>query len=121
MGISLSRKSRFVLLSAAITSSASIYTSRAQAPTPQSKKPAALSGPAAPAAPQSTHYPILLLAFGSAAGADPAWSIRIGQKGPERLDRPGYPPAMLDPVDVAREGANDAWRDQQLRSEPECL
>jgi uncharacterized membrane protein len=110
VGISWSRTSRFVLLSvAAITSSASICTSRAQAPTPQSKKPASSSGPAAPAAPQSTHYPILLLAFGPAAGADPAWSIRIGQKGPERLDRPGYPPAMLDPVDVAREGANDAW------------
>jgi uncharacterized membrane protein len=83
--------------------------SRPQAPPPsaQTKKPAA--GPAAPAAPQSTHYPILLLAFGPAAGSDPAWSIRIGQKGPERLDRPGYPPAMLDPVDVNREGTSDAW------------
>jgi len=82
---------------------------RPQASAPaQAKKPAA-PPPAAPAAPQSTHYPILLLAFGPAAGADPAWSIRIGQKGPERLDRPGYPPAMLDPVDVAREGTNDAW------------
>ena len=65
--------------------------------------------PAAPAAPQSTHYPILLLAFGPASGNDPAWSIRIGQKGPERLDRPGYPPALLDPVDVSREGTSDAW------------
>ncbi len=72
----------------------------------QAKKPAP---PAVPAAPQSTHYPILLLAFGPAAGNDPAWSIRIGQKGPERLDRPGYPPVMLDPVDVTRDGTNDAW------------
>ena len=71
----------------------------------QTKKPPA----AVPAAPQSTHYPILLLAFGPAAGNDPAWSIRIGQKGPERLDRPGYPPVMLDPVDVTRDGTNDAW------------
>jgi uncharacterized membrane protein len=77
---------------------------QAPAPSPQAKKP-----PAGLAAPQSTHYPILLLAFGPAAASDPAWSIRIGQKGPERLDRPGYPPAMLDPVDVAREGTSDAW------------
>jgi uncharacterized membrane protein len=65
--------------------------------------------PQGPAAPQSTHFPILLLAFGPAAENSPAWSIRIGQKGPERLDRPGYPPAMLDPVDVNREGTSDAW------------
>ncbi len=71
----------------------------------QTKRPPA----SVPAAPQSTHYPILLLAFGPAAGNDPAWSIRIGQKGPERLDRPGYPPVMLDPVDVTRDGTNDAW------------
>jgi len=32
--------------------------------------------------PQSTHYPILLLAFGN----NPDWSLRIGLKGPERLD-----------------------------------
>jgi uncharacterized membrane protein len=76
---------------------------RAQAP-PQAKK-----APAGPAAPQSKHFPILLLAFGPASGDDPAWSVRIGQKGPERLDRSGYPPVMLDPVDVNREGTTDAW------------
>jgi uncharacterized membrane protein len=92
----------------ALSSAAPHARPQASAPAAQAKKPAA-PPPAAPAAPQSTHYPILLLAFGPAAGADPAWSIRIGQKGPERLDRPGYPPAMLDPVDVAREGTNDAW------------
>ncbi len=77
-----------------------------QAPSPQtqSKKP-----PPGPAAPQSKHFPILLLAFGPASGDDPAWSVRIGQKGPERLDRFGYPPVMLDPVDVNREGTTDAW------------
>lgn len=75
-------------------------------PSPQTqiKKP-----PAGPAAPQSKHFPILLLAFGPAAGDDPAWSVRIGQKGPERLDRYGYPPVPLDPVDVNREGTSDAW------------
>lgn len=70
-----------------------------QAPA-QTKKPAT-----GPAAPQSTHYPILLLASGN----EPFWSVRIGQKGPERLDRPGYPPIALDPVDVSREGIVDAW------------
>jgi uncharacterized membrane protein len=57
-----------------------------------------------PPAPQSTHYPILLLAFGN----DPAWSLRVGQKGPERLDRPGYPPIPLDPAEVTHEAA-DSW------------
>jgi uncharacterized membrane protein len=105
-----SRASRFAVLSAATLISAILFsTAQAQAPAQQAKKPATATAPAAPAGPQSTHYPILLLAFGPAAGTDPAWSIRIGQKGPERLDRPGYPPAMFDPVDVAREGTSDAW------------
>lgn len=74
-------------------------SSFAQAPTPP-KKP-----PAGPPAPQSRHYPILLLALGS----DPSWSLRIGQKGPERLDRPAYPPIPLEPAEVVREGAADSW------------
>lgn len=61
--------------------------------------------PAGPPAPQSTHYPILLLVFGN----DPSWSLRIGQKGPERLDRPGYPPIPLEPSDVAHEAVADSW------------
>ncbi len=74
-------------------------TSPANAPTPA----------AAPNAPVSTHYPILLLAFGPAEGTQPAWSIRIGIKGPERMDRPNYPPVTLEPIDVTREGTNDEW------------
>lgn len=70
-----------------------------QAPTP-SKKPIA-----GPPAPQSTHYPILLLALGN----NPSWSLRIGQKGPERLDRPNYPPITLEAVDVTRNGTADSW------------
>jgi len=73
--------------------------SHAQTP-PQVKKPQV-----GPAAPQSTHYPILLLAQGS----DLSWSLRIGLKGPERLDRPNYPPIPLEPSDVGREGTTDAW------------
>jgi hypothetical protein len=70
-----------------------------------SKKAVPPAGQAAPPAPQSTHFPILLLAVGS----DQSWSLRIGQKGPERLDRNGYPPIPLEPADVAREGTSDTW------------
>jgi uncharacterized membrane protein len=105
----MSLRVHFIAFIALVGSVAVVPVSLPQAPpaTTQTKKPPA--APAAPAAPQSTHYPILLLAFGPAAGNDPAWSIRIGQKGPERLDRPGYPPVMVDPIDVTRDGANDAW------------
>jgi uncharacterized membrane protein len=58
-----------------------------------------------PPSPQSTHYPILILAFGN----DPNWSLRIGQKGPERLDRPGYPPIPLEPAEVTHEAGADSW------------
>ncbi|HXM15862.1 MAG TPA: hypothetical protein VN933_11515, partial [Candidatus Eremiobacteraceae bacterium] len=80
----------------------------------QSKKPATTpaNGPtpaAAPNSPVSTHYPILLLAFGAPEGTQTGWSIRIGIKGPERMDRPNYPPVTLEPIDVQREGTNDAW------------
>lgn len=61
--------------------------------------------PIGPAAPQSTHYPILLLAFGS----EPTWSLRIGQKGPERLDRANYPPIPLEAAEVTHEAAADSW------------
>lgn len=70
---------------------------------PPAKKPA--PSPAGPPAPQSTHYPILILAFGN----DPNWSLRIGQKGPERLDRPGYPPIPLEPAEVTHEATADSW------------
>lgn len=68
--------------------------------TPPAKKPVV-----GPPSPQSTHYPILLLAFGNG----PNWSLRIGLKGPERLDRPGYPPIPLEPSEVTHEAAADSW------------
>jgi uncharacterized membrane protein len=88
--------------------SSSLQTLKPSAQTPvqppaqqsQAKKPAPV-----PAGPQSTHYPILLLVQGN----DQSWSLRIGLKGPERLDRNGYPPIPLEPADVAREGATDTW------------
>ncbi|HEX4544872.1 MAG TPA: hypothetical protein VH110_00840 [Candidatus Acidoferrum sp.] len=67
---------------------------------PPAKKP--VTGPPSP---QSTHYPILLLAFGK----DPDWSLRIGLKGPERLDRLGYPPIPLEPAEVTHEAGADSW------------
>jgi hypothetical protein len=79
---------------------------------PQSKKSAPANTPtpaAAPNSPVSTHYPILLLAFGPPEGTQTGWSIRIGIKGPERMDRPSYPPVTLEPGDVVREGTNDDW------------
>ena len=72
-------------------------------PSQPAKKPP--SNPVGPPVPQSTHYPILLLAFGD----DPSWSLRIGLKGPERLDRPNYPPIPLDPAEVTHEAGADSW------------
>jgi uncharacterized membrane protein len=77
----------------------------AQAPAPTKKPPATPAVATAPASPQSKHFPILLLASGN----NPAWSVRVGQKGPERLDRPGYPPITLEPAEVTHEPAGDAW------------
>jgi uncharacterized membrane protein len=77
----------------------------AQAPAPAKKPPSPSNPSAAPTAPQSKHYPILLLASGN----NPAWSLRIGQKGPERLDRPGYPPILLEAAEVTNEPAGEAW------------
>src|SRR5438105_6631909 len=51
------------------------------------KKPGVGQAAPAPAAPQSKHYPILLIA----SGTNPVWSVRIGMKGAERLERAGYP------------------------------
>lgn len=73
--------------------------------TRQPVKPPAPRQQPAPAAPQSTHFPILLIAQGSA----PAWSVRIGMKGPQELDRAGYPPIVLTPGDVTPAAAGQSW------------
>ena len=77
-------------------------TNKPQTPpikTPQSKTPVG------PPVSQSRHYPILLIA----QGADPVWSLRLGMKGPERLERAGYPPIPLDPAEVEQETTGSAW------------
>jgi len=59
----------------------------------------------APAAPISKHYPILVIAHGTA----PVWSLRLGMKGPERLDRANYPPIVLDPAETSADDPGKAW------------
>jgi uncharacterized membrane protein len=85
----------------------------AQAPAPQpAQKPAAKTPAQTPgtqpavAGPQQTkHYPILVIAHGD----EPSWSLRLGMKGPERLDRAGYPPIVLEPSDVVRDESGTFW------------
>lgn len=74
----------------------------AVAPKPQSSPQ---KTPPSPPAPQSKHYPILLIA----TGTEPFWSLRIGMKGAERLERVGYPPIPLEPGEIAQEGTAEAW------------
>ena len=83
-----------------------------QKPTPPSKPPAQQPAtpqqpaPAEPVpSPVSRHYPILIVAVGT----EPFWSLRLGMKGPERLDRANYPPLVLDPGEVASDQATGAW------------
>lgn len=55
--------------------------------------------------PVSKHYPILIIAHGN----EPSWALRLGMKGPERLDRLGYPPVVLEPADVVRDETGNSW------------
>jgi uncharacterized membrane protein len=78
---------------------------------PQKPAPKAAGKPAAPQpdaqiqSPVSRHYPILIVAHGN----EPFWSLRLGMKGPERLDRTGYPPIILDPGETTAEDSGTAW------------
>jgi uncharacterized membrane protein len=90
-----------VLLGSLLSFGVGVLAGMQQKPAPSKKQSV---GPAAPAAPQSKHYPILLLAFGS----EPPFNLRIGLKGPERLDRDAYPPIALEPGEVTTDAA-DAW------------
>jgi len=103
------RKSRSPLLllfpAFGLFSSLPPICSAQQPPPPQAQKGPPTQVAPAPAAPQSTHYPILLLAHGS----EPSWSVLIGQKGPERLERANYPPVLLESVEVIRDASSVAW------------
>ena len=80
----------------------------AQAPV---QKPPAQTPPNTPAAsptvpaPISKHYPILIIAHGN----EPFWSLRLGMKGPERLDRLNYPPIVLDPAEITPGDSGNSW------------
>src|SRR5579859_700196 len=82
---------------------AGVACAQTQKPPAQTKK--APVTPAAPPAPVSKHYPILLIATGS----EPSWSARIGMKGVERLERTGYPPITLEPGEISAEDSGTAW------------
>lgn len=98
------RLSTFLLLVAlpAFGQAPAKTAAQTQTPTPNvpAKKP--VSGPPAP---QSKHYPILLIA----SGTNPAWSMRIGMKGAERLERANYPPITLEPGEIAADDSGTAW------------
>lgn len=100
----LASYARLLLSLAALSAVVFPHSLRGQAK-PAPPVPAAKTPPVGPAAPQSKHYPILLLAFGN----EPNWNVRIGLKGPERFDRAGYPPITLEPAEVTYETAADTW------------
>ena len=75
-----------------------------QKPAP-AKPPAQQSAQQTIPAPVSKHYPILILAHGN----EPVWSLRLGMKGPERLDRLNYPPIVLDPLDTTAGQPGISW------------
>lgn len=104
----------------AVLSLPSLWASAQTPPPQQPQKPATAAKPPAqqppgqaqqPAtaepipSPVSRHYPILIVAIGT----EPFWSLRLGMKGPERLDRANYPPMVLEPGDVTSDQATGAW------------
>ena len=82
-----------------------------QTPSPAPAQKPAPRPPAKPApdatipSPVSRHYPILIVAHGT----EPSWSLRLGMKGPERLDRAGYPPIVLDPDEIVADEPGVSW------------
>src|SRR5207253_159639 len=88
--LSITRRVQTLLCSLALSSACFLPSSLARQAKPTAtppQQPQQKSLPTGPlAAPHSTHYPILLLGFGN----QPNWNLRIGLKGPERLDRDGY-------------------------------
>lgn len=102
----LSERHRFWLAGIAILAVASsvIGQTPAKPSSPSTGKPGSQKQTATPP-PAPKHYPILLIA----AGIEPVWSVRIGMKGPERLDRAGYPAITLEPGAIEQETTGSAW------------
>ena len=92
----------FALLHLTAPSGALPAQAPAQKPAP---KTPTITTEAAPPSPVSKHYPILVIAHGN----EPAWSLRLGMKGPERLDRTNYPSIVLEPGEVSSDDPGKAW------------
>jgi uncharacterized membrane protein len=90
-----------------ILSPAAVH-SQTQSPSqkPPAKPPSPQPAPAeAIPSPVSRHYPILIIAHGT----EPFWSLRLGMKGPERLDRVNYPPIVLEPGEIISDQPGAVW------------
>ena len=77
---------------------------QAQTPPKPGQTPTVATSPAVQA-PTSKHYPILVIA----EGTNPTWSLRLGMKGPERLDRANYPPIILIPAEITPDDSGKIW------------
>jgi uncharacterized membrane protein len=73
--------------------------------TPANANPAQIQEQEPVPSPVSHHFPILIIAQGNDLG----WSLRIGMKGPERLDRSDYPPIVLNPGDITSDESDHSW------------
>jgi len=88
--------------------SPAVAQSPAQKPAPNS--PAATNSTQIPEqepvpSPVSRHFPILIIAHGT----EPFWSLRLGMKGPQRLDRASYPPVVLEPGEFTSGESDGSW------------
>jgi uncharacterized membrane protein len=106
------RAKLILLLAVSLLFAAVSVRAQTKTPTPPpAQKPVAKTPGPQPAAqesipsPVSKHYPILVIAHGN----EPFWNLRLGMKGPERLDRVGYPPIVLDPADVSNDEPSKVW------------
>jgi uncharacterized membrane protein len=97
----------FVLLAVCLAASSANAQAQSQKPTqkPPAKNPAADSQSDDVPSPVSKHYPILVIAHGT----EPVWSLRLGMKGPERLDRANYPPMVLEPAAISNDDNGSSW------------
>ncbi len=95
----------FLSLCLVLTSGAALAQAPTQKPATKPPVPAPAAQPAVAGPQQTKHYPILVIAHGN----EPFWSLRLGMKGPERLDRVGYPPIVLEPSDVVRDESGIFW------------
>jgi len=103
------RHSPALLVLLVLAVAASHASAQAQSQKPTQKQPAKPATAGAQSdevpSPVSKHYPILVIAHGN----EPAWSLRLGMKGPERLDRAGYPPMVLEPAAITHDDSGNAW------------